>query len=595
MLFVSAETLHQSRACLPYINTNACAVFIDEVQQVLKEREFRPSLRSLGSVIGTFTPPVIMLSGTLSKAEENTLINMTTHMGLGKQVYVVRATNTVRRDIKFELKRAGSKDKAMLLACVEAKKLAAAVTNPVGGKENVVIIYCQTVSDARNLYTRYFHSQFWGNLRLALYNGQAGREGKDNTHRQVESGQINVLVATSAFATGLHLRHVFHVIVLGVTGNIGQLIQLVSRASRSFPGRGTALLVSWDDCVKEISKWLNRCQMNKADMLAMTDELRCMWQYAERVLDNTRGNTCLMDRESINCHYCEQFTDKDNRKAESIADQYQVFGQPHYRQQQQQQLQLRHANGQSNVLQRDPLGGLQLAPTASPTKQLEHAQMLDCFLSKTESTLGTMGNCFDCMLIEWFGRRGGQQQQQQQQRSGIQQDAGNGTKKRTRGNSNLGEVARCKAPFGPNEHRHNKTHGQCFLCVTTCCNRDYCPLRSLRNASITERCQVCLMPATVLGMIMSEPEEGSYRQVRAQMCSGGDKACPCGMQNLYVPCLAAALRYQREVVEGKRVTPEEIERLLYECLTVSPTAPGGEFTLVSNWLTVRKHELENRR
>ncbi|MDH4140935.1 MAG: helicase-related protein, partial [Coriobacteriia bacterium] len=188
-------------------------VVVDEAHHVGMARAgHRPAYGRLGRALEALGRPVILAATATAGDDTATAIRET----LGIQIVV--ADPTVRDNLRIEDRR-GASDKDAFVAGLAAR----------GDK---VVVYVnsreQSVRLARMVRKRVPEVA----MHTAFYNGGLSREARHAVERAFRSGDVRIIVATSAFGEGVNIPDIRHVVLYHLPFNEVEFNQMSGRAGR---------------------------------------------------------------------------------------------------------------------------------------------------------------------------------------------------------------------------------------------------------------------------------------------------------------------------------------------------------------------------
>ncbi|HSJ34907.1 MAG TPA: RecQ family ATP-dependent DNA helicase [Acidimicrobiia bacterium] len=238
LLLISPERLNNPTFLAdvrPRLFSNIGLLVIDEVHCISDwGHDFRPDYRRLEDIAADL-PPGTPVLGTTATANNRVVDDVREQ--LGKNLDVYRGT-LERESLSLHVLDIPNKAERMAWLARHIPEL------PGSG-----IVYCLTISDAETVGE-------WltaAGIRAAAYTGPTPHEERLTIEEALSSGELKVVVATSALAMGYDNPHIEFVIHYQTPGSPIAYYQQVGRAGRAVDRSFGILLAGWED--RDIQDW----------------------------------------------------------------------------------------------------------------------------------------------------------------------------------------------------------------------------------------------------------------------------------------------------------------------------------------------------
>ncbi|MBM6549920.1 RecQ family ATP-dependent DNA helicase [Marinomonas ostreistagni] len=275
ILYMSPEKLLQPSVMGLLEDVPLACIAVDEAHCVLRwGQNFRPEYAQLGQLRQVFANvPVIALTGTLLPDKEASVSDA---LGLDSP-FVVRE-DVMRDNIRLQVsqkKRAKHQLLAFLLKEVRTQS---------------GIVYCR----ARNKTAEIAHWLQEQGISAACYHANLSPEQREQAHQRFASGDVQVLVATTAYGMGVDLEHVRFVVHLDLPLSIESYVQEVGRAGRD--GRAANALLFYG--LQDILQTWQFVQLEQSDeddfwaLIAYLESLECRSKVIGGMFDEMREQGC---------------------------------------------------------------------------------------------------------------------------------------------------------------------------------------------------------------------------------------------------------------------------------------------------------------
>ncbi|MFH1331045.1 MAG: RecQ family ATP-dependent DNA helicase [Actinomycetota bacterium] len=241
LVLISPERLNNPRFrsdVLPDLLRNLGLLVVDEVHCISDwGHDFRPDYRRLARIVESL-PPSIPVVGTTATANDRVVADVADQ--LGENLLTLRGPLD-RESLLLQVVRLP--DRAQRMAWLAAT---------IPGLPGSGIVYCLTVRDAERLGS-WLRSR---GIDAASYTGESPDAERVRTEERLSSGELKVVVATSALGMGYDNPHIHFVIHFQSPGSPIAYYQQVGRAGRAVDRAHGVLLAGAED--REIQDYFIR-------------------------------------------------------------------------------------------------------------------------------------------------------------------------------------------------------------------------------------------------------------------------------------------------------------------------------------------------
>ena len=238
LLLISPERLNNPKFradVLPTLLGTIGLLVIDEVHCISDwGHDFRPDYRRLEQLVRALAPNVPIL-GTTATANDRVIDDVTAQLGDDLQIF----RGTLERD-SLALQVIDMQNRAERMAW-----LAQHIPQLPGAG----IVYCLTIADAERVGA-WLRAE---GIEAATYTGPTPAEERLEIERRLSSGDLDVVVATSALAMGYDNPHIEFVIHYQIPGSPIAYYQQVGRAGRAVDRAYGVALSGRED--RDIQNW----------------------------------------------------------------------------------------------------------------------------------------------------------------------------------------------------------------------------------------------------------------------------------------------------------------------------------------------------
>ncbi len=268
-------------------------IVLDECHIVLTQREFRPDVRRLGSVVRCVNVQLVLLTATLPVKMEKRLRIM---MGCERWKKVRRMEE--RAELRYKVMKLSKDVKERRDLDREVGKL---LREKLEGfeEDDRAIVYCLQREWAEEL-AKYLNEK-WGDEMCGVYHANMDLMERREVYSKWKNGDIRVIAATSALGAGIDHGAVRLVIHHGYARNMIDLCQESGRGGRD--GKAAdAVTMFWEGIVKE-TNWIT--DKERGDVLRWIESDGCRKEMLGRYLNGV-GRDCLSGKVGEMCDNCEK-------------------------------------------------------------------------------------------------------------------------------------------------------------------------------------------------------------------------------------------------------------------------------------------------
>lgn len=214
ILYISPEKLFQTSLLGLLEDVSFSCIAIDEAHCVLRwGNQFRPEYAQLGRLKQLFpNTPLIALTGTLLPANQSQIID-----SLQLQNAEVVRESVDRPNIKIQISQK-RRAKHQLLSFIMKEGVAQAG-----------IVYCRSRLKTEQLKTWLLEQ----GIESDCYHAHMSATERTLAHDRFARGQVQVMVATTAYGMGVDLEHVRFVVHMDLPLNLESYVQEIGRAGRN--------------------------------------------------------------------------------------------------------------------------------------------------------------------------------------------------------------------------------------------------------------------------------------------------------------------------------------------------------------------------
>jgi ATP-dependent DNA helicase RecQ len=238
LLLISPERLNNQQfrqEVMPQLLSNIGVLVIDEVHCISDwGHDFRPDYRRLKQIVSTL-PPGVPVLGTTATANDRVVADIQDQ--LGSDLRVFRGT-LERESLALQVLRIENKAERMAWLAQHIPHLSGSG-----------IVYCLTIHDAEQV-GEWLRSQ---DIDAATYTGPLDNEARLEIEQRLTTGDLKVVVATSALGMGYDNPKIEFVIHYQTPGSAIAYYQQVGRAGRAVDQSYGIAMSGWED--KDIQDW----------------------------------------------------------------------------------------------------------------------------------------------------------------------------------------------------------------------------------------------------------------------------------------------------------------------------------------------------
>lgn len=289
ILYMSPEKLLQPSVIGLLEDVEISCIAVDEAHCVLRwGANFRPEYAQLGQLRKIFANvPVIALTGTLLPNKEAAV---TEALGL-IQPTVVRES-VLRSNIRIQISQKKRAKHQLLSFLVKEASTQSG------------IVYCRARSKTEEI-SAWLRDQ---GVSAACYHANLSNAERERAHQEFAQGQIQVLVATTAYGMGIDLEHVRFVVHFDLPISIENYVQEIGRAGRDGRSANALLFYGLQDILQtwQFVQLENSGEEDFWALVALLESLHCRSKELARLFDGKAVEPCGQ------CDRCRRSTSQHN-------------------------------------------------------------------------------------------------------------------------------------------------------------------------------------------------------------------------------------------------------------------------------------------
>ena len=280
-------------------------IVIDECHVLLTQRDFRPVMRRVTSVVRCVCVPLVLLTATLPIGMELML-----RLTMACESFRVVRKKSERRELCYKVMELGSEAKDRRDLDMAVWRVLQSKLREMGDEERV-IIYCLQRKWAEEL-ARFINDQAGWELSQSYHADMEFRD-RQKVYADWRDGMIKCVVATSALSAGIDHAGVRLVIHHGHGKNMIDQCQEMGRAGRDGK-RAECLTVYWDGIESE-TEWVKKDE--REAVLRWIKGGECLRRVLGEYLDGS-GLDCVSMAGAELCDRCEEMMEGLRVSGESL-------------------------------------------------------------------------------------------------------------------------------------------------------------------------------------------------------------------------------------------------------------------------------------
>ena len=271
---------------------NLGRIVLDECQILLTQRDFRPVMRRLGSVVRCVSVQLILLTATLPVGMEERI-----RIILGCEEWIVVRLTEDRKELKYIVKDVGEKVHSLKDLNEEVAKVMSTGLQQFQELDRG-IIYCLKKSWTEELSD--FINQRFGEEVCGVYHAEMDLMERQQAFKRWKNGEIIFLAATSALGMGIDYGQVRLVIHHGYGRSLIDFCQESGRGGRD--GKKSEVVTVFWNGILNATEWIQ--EEERKEVLEWIKSKDCRRKELNLYLNNV-GEDCLMRKDVEICDNCE--------------------------------------------------------------------------------------------------------------------------------------------------------------------------------------------------------------------------------------------------------------------------------------------------
>ena len=278
LIFVTPEWISKvenKQKIVELVEHNRLAlVAFDEVHLYHYWQEFRPAYKELKNLKDCFLDvPFLALTATATPAVQNSILQLLRNPFI--------TTGSINRpNIHLACEEISSDD--------DFRIFASRAVEIIGG--NCAVVYVDFINNIGPIVNQ-LHSL---GTDTVAYHGEMDIKSRDISYTKWKTGEIKIMVATTAFGMGIDKEDIRHVVRYGVPENLCSWTQELGRAGRDGKA-ATATIIYSSSNIDHASAWIKQHHHNQDYCTRVLKDFEESWKYVIAHISCTCRRKVLLD------------------------------------------------------------------------------------------------------------------------------------------------------------------------------------------------------------------------------------------------------------------------------------------------------------